>query len=61
MSNAGRTTKSGYLVVIDADGAEVTGSRRPSTGSQQRDLRLREELEAGMGEGCSVIFRDGSK
>ncbi|NCP19025.1 MAG: hypothetical protein GW855_07700 [Erythrobacter sp.] len=51
----------GYLVVIDAEGGEVPGSRRPSTGSYQRDLRQREALEAGMGEGCSVIFRDGSK
>ena len=48
-----------YLIVIDADGADVPGSRRSSTGSRRRDLAMRAELEGAMGEGCSVIFRDG--
>lgn len=49
-----------YLVIIDADGAEVPGSRRRGTGSYRRDMAIRAELEAAMGEGCSVVFRDAA-
>ncbi|MEL7681113.1 hypothetical protein AAG602_08095 [Citromicrobium bathyomarinum] len=49
-----------YVVIIDADGAEVPGSRRRGTGSYRRDMAIRAELEAAMGEGCSVIFRDAA-
>tara|TARA_R100000406_G_scaffold88691_1_gene74236 strand:+ start:2977 stop:3153 length:177 start_codon:yes stop_codon:yes gene_type:complete len=50
----------GCLVIIDADGAEVPGSRRRGTGSYRRDMAIRAELEAAMGEGCSVVFRETS-
>lgn len=56
-----KSPASGYFIVIDADGADVLGSRRPSTGSRRRDLAIRAELESAMGEGCSVIFRHGTK
>ncbi|MEL7838338.1 MULTISPECIES: hypothetical protein [Citromicrobium] len=47
-------------MIIDADGAEVPGSRRIGTGSYRRDMAIRAELEAAMGEGCSVVFRDAA-
>lgn len=48
----------GYLVVIDAEGAEVARSRRVVTGlSRELSLRIREELEAGMGPDCHVEFK----
>jgi len=46
------------MVVIDPDGAEVAHSRRSVAGwSHDRAVKLREEMEAAMGEGCSVQVR----
>ena len=48
-----------YLVVIDLDGAEIAESRRHIGGwSHDRAVRLRAELEATMGPGCSVQVRE---
>lgn len=48
----------GYLVVIDADGAEVPSSRREVTGlSREQALAVRAKLEAGVGPDCHVEFK----
>ena len=49
----------GYLVVIDADGVELEETRRIITG-MPRDLayKIEEELKAGLGDGCYVVFRE---
>ncbi len=47
-----------YMVVIDPDGAEIAQSRRHiGAWSHSRALKLREEMEAAMGDGCSVEVR----
>jgi hypothetical protein len=48
----------GYLVVIDAEGAEVPDSRRDITGlSREQALAIRAKLEAGLGPDCHVEFK----
>jgi hypothetical protein len=48
----------GYLVVIDADGAEVPSSRRDVSGmTRDETLRIRGEMERVMGPGCYVDFK----
>ena len=47
----------GYMVVIDADGAQVPGSRRDVTGlTVAESQQVRRELEAAMGPDCYVEF-----
>lgn len=47
-----------YMVVIDQDGAEIAQSRRHIGGwSHDRAIKLREDMEAAMGNGCSVEVR----
>tara|TARA_R100001129_G_scaffold180166_1_gene157875 strand:- start:117 stop:278 length:162 start_codon:yes stop_codon:yes gene_type:complete len=47
-----------YLVVIDMEGAEIATSRRSVAGwSHDRAIKLREDMEAAMGNGCSVEVR----
>jgi hypothetical protein len=49
---------SGYLVVVDADGAEVPTSRRDvSALSREQALRVRTALEEAMGPDCHVEFK----
>lgn len=48
----------GYLVVIDADGAEADGSRRDvSALTLEESLQVRAELERAMGPDCHVEFK----
>jgi hypothetical protein len=48
----------GYLVVIDAEGSEITDSRRDVSGlTHEQALRVRAELEAAMGPDCHVEFK----
>ena len=48
----------GYLVTIDAEGAEVSDRRGVTGLSLERSQAVREELERGMGPDCSVVFRE---
>lgn len=50
----------GYLLVVDAEGAEVPGSRRhiPSDMPYEEAISIRRELEHGSGPDCSVEFRE---
>jgi hypothetical protein len=47
----------GYMVVIDAEGAEVASSRRDVSGMPlEHAVAVRRDLEAVMGPDCHVEF-----
>ena len=50
----------GYFFVVDAEGAEVPGSRRPVKAGMEREhaLAIADELQGGLGPDCSVEFRE---
>jgi hypothetical protein len=49
----------GYLVVIDAEGAELVETRKAIGGLEPDEVRLvRTMLEAGLGDGCYVVLRE---
>lgn len=54
-----RRDEPGYFVVIDAEGKEVTESRRrvPEGRGTARDDRIVAELRGSMGPDCDVVFK----
>lgn len=54
-----RVDEPGYFVVITADGEEIAESKRlvPAGRDPTRDERIVNELRAGMGPTCDVVFR----
>lgn len=47
----------GYLVAINAEGADVSDRRDVTRLSLKRSRAIREELERGLGQDCTVVFR----
>lgn len=54
-----RVDEPGYFVVITADGEEIPESKRHVTEGRDpsRDERIVNDLRAGMGPTCDVVFR----
>lgn len=49
----------GYFVIVDPEGGEIAASRRDvSDLDRAQELQIVRELEAVMGEGCTVVFRE---
>lgn len=49
----------GYFIAVDSEGVEIPGTRRNVTGlDKELERAIVRELEAQIGEGCTVVFRE---